>query len=348
MGRDITANLIIDADTTDVDGNLIVTDDIERLQNISTMPIVNKGYDPTCMVSFAEGIIRHMKIDEWEEDVDIWTQGDDVFIVEALMQKADCIDKGLVTEVVDLGSNFVCDYKRALDMARMSSTMIQQWISPEKSQASDTRVAFAIRNGLIEMCLTLVERFWAEDNEDEDDDSASDGSVPLCHGHDKPCKIVEPCMIMTSEFLDEDKGRPYYKCNMPEGEQCDFFDWVERKDVYRCEEAVAAEELEEHYPGYNKVDEMQVKDKCDENASFARAVDAEEEEDDDGRHLDESSIEMAAVLKRNKKDYEDLPVGFNLYNDTSDDDKKSTDGKLKAHDSVDAEDGEEEDDDDSE
>ena len=38
----------------------------------------------------------------------------------------------------------------------------------------------------------------------------------------------------------------------------------------------------------------------------------------------QSSIEMAALLKRSKKDYEELPDGFNLYNDTS------YDGKLNA------------------
>ena len=92
--------MIIDADTTDVDGNHMVTDDIERLQIIGITPIVNKDYDPTCMVSFVEGMIRHMKIDEWKEDADIWTQGDDVFIIEALMQRADCVDKGVITEVI--------------------------------------------------------------------------------------------------------------------------------------------------------------------------------------------------------------------------------------------------------
>ena len=50
----------------------------------------------------------------------------------------------------------------------------------------------------------------------------------------------------------------------------------------------------------------------------------------------QSSIEMAALLKRNKKDYEDLPPGFNLYNDDNSD--KSTDGKLKADDSADDDD----------
>jgi len=45
------------------------------------------------------------------------------------------------------------------------------------------------------------------------------------------------------------------------------------------------------------------------------------------KQMVQSSIEMAALLKRNKKDYEDLPPGFNLYNDTADD------GKVKADDS---------------
>jgi len=52
----------------------------------------------------------------------------------------------------------------------------------------------------------------------------------------------------------------------------------------------------------------------------------------------QSSIEMAALLKRNKKDYEDLPEGFNLYNDANSDDDQSTDGKLKSDDSADDDD----------
>jgi len=53
----------------------------------------------------------------------------------------------------------------------------------------------------------------------------------------------------------------------------------------------------------------------------------------------QSSIEMAALLKRSKKDYEDLPAGFNLYNDTSDD--KSDDRKLNAESDSDDDDDDE-------
>ena len=49
--------------------------------------------------------------------------------------------------------------------------------------------------------------------------AASDG-VPLCPGHNKPC------ITLTSNTQDN-PGRQFYKCSMPDNEKCDFFEWVD-------------------------------------------------------------------------------------------------------------------------
>jgi len=51
----------------------------------------------------------------------------------------------------------------------------------------------------------------------------TDGSAPLCPGHNKPC------MLLTAT-TESNNGRQFYKCNMPENEQCDFFQWVDGQD----------------------------------------------------------------------------------------------------------------------
>mmetsp|Transcript_16862 Transcript_16862/g.31928 ORF Transcript_16862/g.31928 Transcript_16862/m.31928 type:complete len:1280 (-) Transcript_16862:2376-6215(-) len=44
--------------------------------------------------------------------------------------------------------------------------------------------------------------------------------VPLCPGHN------EPCRILTSNTATN-KGRQFYKCARPQEEQCDFFEWAD-------------------------------------------------------------------------------------------------------------------------
>ena len=51
----------------------------------------------------------------------------------------------------------------------------------------------------------------------------TDGSAPLCPGHNKPC------MLLTAT-TESNNGRQFYKCNMPENEQCDFFQWMDGQD----------------------------------------------------------------------------------------------------------------------
>lgn len=127
-------------------------DDSELLTTIGTIPIINKEYDPNCMVSFVEGFICHLKTSEWDDGVNI---------LNSLIGDADCVDKGVITGMIDLGLNFIDDYNKAKFVVGKSMGMVQHWISADDNEAeqSDTRVALAICVGLIKMCLDFIERF---------------------------------------------------------------------------------------------------------------------------------------------------------------------------------------------
>ena len=52
-------------------------------------------------------------------------------------------------------------------------------------------------------------------------DKIKKGNIPSCSGHQRPCKLLLVKKAGTN------KGRKFYVCSMPRGEQCDFFEWVE-------------------------------------------------------------------------------------------------------------------------
>ena len=47
-------------------------------------------------------------------------------------------------------------------------------------------------------------------------------SIPKCSGHQRPCKIST-----VRNNTNGNKGRQFYSCPYPRGEQCDFFQWTE-------------------------------------------------------------------------------------------------------------------------
>jgi hypothetical protein len=49
-----------------------------------------------------------------------------------------------------------------------------------------------------------------------------DESVPMCARHQRPCKL-----LTVKRNNKGNKGRKFYVCCMPKGEQCDFFKWEE-------------------------------------------------------------------------------------------------------------------------
>lgn len=73
------------------------------LEIICTTPIVNKAYDANCMVSYTAGLIRHLKTHSKERDA----LGE---ILLCLIREADCVDKDVISEIIDLGLNHTYDY----------------------------------------------------------------------------------------------------------------------------------------------------------------------------------------------------------------------------------------------
>jgi len=143
----------------------------EKIQMIGSTPLVSKDYDSTCIVSSVAGFIRRIKTEYWGEE-------DEDFLL-ILMSNEDCIDKSVIREVIDLGLNFVDNHDRAEVLIRTSSGMVQQWLSSDHrcSKPDDTRVAFAIRTGLVEMCLNFIERFHEHEFFWEGEDSTSSTSI---------------------------------------------------------------------------------------------------------------------------------------------------------------------------
>ena len=160
MGRSTASTLIllIDNYLRDVNGDL-TENGKERLLTIGTTPIVSRNYDSTCMVSFVAGVIRYAKTYDWGEH--------DVRILGLFIYNRDFVDKDVITEMIDWGMNHA-DFDDALEVASLSSSLIIQKAN-ERYLACDTRVAFAIRHGLIEMCLNFIDQFKEEDSRGDND-----------------------------------------------------------------------------------------------------------------------------------------------------------------------------------
>ena len=154
MGRDAIATLITDTDNflRDEDGEW--TEDSESfLLMCGTTPIVNKDYDPSCMVSYAVQLIRHIKTEGWNED--------EIDSLDYLViGHGDCVDKDVINGMIDLGLHYCADeFEYATFVVAVSNDMVMTWMENGKNYASDTRVAFAIRAGLVEMCLNFIGHF---------------------------------------------------------------------------------------------------------------------------------------------------------------------------------------------
>ena len=152
----------------DGDGSAVLTDEAKKLlDTIGTTPIMSKEYDPNCMVSYTAGLIRIMKNNGGTVN--------DVKSVQRLITWADCVDKRVIAEVIDFGFNYTANYETAVSITSISSDVIMKKSNVKDwFVRSDTRVACAIRFGLIEMCLSFIERFGTHEsfgNDDEQDTS---------------------------------------------------------------------------------------------------------------------------------------------------------------------------------
>ena len=124
-----------------------------RLLEIGTTSIVNKDYDPNCMISYTADLVHLLKTSINEKYKHVFG------MVQRLIVDVDCVDKGVMTEVIDWGTNCVLNYDVALKVGMLLMEMIHQGSTIDDKYICDTRVAFAIRDGLIEMCFGFINRF---------------------------------------------------------------------------------------------------------------------------------------------------------------------------------------------
>jgi hypothetical protein len=50
----------------------------------------------------------------------------------------------------------------------------------------------------------------------------NNNSAPNCARHQRPCKLIEVKKTNTGN-----KGRKFFACSMPRGEQCNHFQWAD-------------------------------------------------------------------------------------------------------------------------
>ena len=127
------------------------------LATLGTAPIVSRAYDPNCKASLVGGIIRHIK-----------KPGDRAKYFQALtlfVHCADCVDKDVITEMIDLGTNFASEYEDADAITNLIRSMIiLKMDNGDAVQPNDSRTAFAIRAGLLDLCLNMIVRFGGANN----------------------------------------------------------------------------------------------------------------------------------------------------------------------------------------
>ena len=133
------------------------------LYRIATMPVVSKAYDPDCKTLVIFGLINLLKhyINQ--------PSGEKKKFYSILLRltMGDCVDKEVITSVIDLGFNYTNQYEEASGVcAVLSGILIPRDGSlntgdPDVllTQPNDKRYAIAIDAGLFEMCLGLVVKY---------------------------------------------------------------------------------------------------------------------------------------------------------------------------------------------
>ena len=150
-GKEITNHLLVYAENDEVISRRACI-----FEWIATTPIVTKDYDSSCMISFVVGVIHRLKVGKTKSDV---------AILQLLLSHVDCADKGVITEIIDFGINCTLDHESSsFAFASFTVTILALVVVKKTSihvvhEPNDSRVAFAIRVGLVEMCLNFIERF---------------------------------------------------------------------------------------------------------------------------------------------------------------------------------------------
>lgn len=128
------------------------------LEKLGAVPIVSRAYDPNCKVSLVGGIVRHIN-----------KYGDSSYLslLDDLIGYADCVDGDVISEMISLAFDFGTSGYTSTDaehIVKVISSMIMQSVEVGTKQPSDTRVSYAIRVGLLGMCMQLITRFGGDES----------------------------------------------------------------------------------------------------------------------------------------------------------------------------------------
>jgi len=135
----------------------------QLLDTIGTASVISKEYNTSCMVSYTYGLVRGLHaVAEMARPLTTEEESrrDTLFsIIQSLILHG----VSIITDMIDLGLNYAPKYTFALNVTVLSFRMTQGTIENElrlnADSPSDTRIATAIRAGLIEMCLGFIEQF---------------------------------------------------------------------------------------------------------------------------------------------------------------------------------------------
>ena len=129
-----------------ISARFLLKDRSSLVETIGAMQVTLPEND---IVSFTVGLIRRMKMQIDKEYSST---------LHHLIVDGDCVDKSVIVEMIDFGVNSV-EYEEATLVTNYLFLMLYQGTVISDQYLSDTRVAFAIRAGLIEMCLGIIDRF---------------------------------------------------------------------------------------------------------------------------------------------------------------------------------------------
>jgi hypothetical protein len=150
---------------SDEEGNLftvtefISQDGLNLLKTLAKIPVVSRVYDPECNVNYVVGMIRLLKSVKGTR----WRLFD---ILSLFTNNAHQVDNGIIAEVIELGSKFIAtideasdnDIEEASDILRIFYSMMMRRADYQVFPI-DKRIAYAIKSGLLEMCIGFITRF---------------------------------------------------------------------------------------------------------------------------------------------------------------------------------------------
>jgi len=134
----------------------ISAEDESRLETIGTMPIISKEYDSSCMISYTAELVRQLK------GKDGYGERDVIGLLLFLIRGANCVDKEVITEMIDWGMKFTAhEIREAMNVAITTNLMLLAMNNADMGTGtpSDSRIAFVIRAGLFDMCLHYIDTF---------------------------------------------------------------------------------------------------------------------------------------------------------------------------------------------